>query len=647
MKKKLVAIASLILAFLMSVVSLGGCNLVTTDSKKDMEQVVATVSIADGVEGKVYKQDLIMDYLNYGYSYVQYQSYTMEQVMELIIYNRVNTMILVQNAKQELNKRADCIENSSKGVWDAERYLDGDDVYEAEYSVYKSVCDMLDSFATEKDPVKVSEASTATVRTAPTNAANDEEVSLEEKKEFVDDVKESGFNIGPAPERREAFNKFINFLRINSILGEGYANNDIKTTDYFVENMKNELDGQVLEKYREVFRQEKLDELNLSYAKVGELYAEKYNDQTKWDNEEFVAALDAATVNDPVLYGVNGTYGYVYNLLLGVDDIQDERIKAIDTKLANSEQAAQRKEVLKSTRVTDLRTSWITSGYDFDFDNKKFTGDYTFTSAARSLAYQGDVILHNPDREEDEKAEYWAKAKTMGLDEFIKSMNAYMLDDDFNSDKFDDTKLTQNANEYTKNSELANSIYDVYGAATYNQDVKEYDEKINEMIFAFSTDDGSLNKYKGYVIKPEVDADNAETYVATFATAGRKLLEIGGQSYVIVESKFGYHVLFFSEVFKAGENATLEQYANMEAFLDANCNKGEYGSWEAYYNDMMSKWFDWEDTDNYLYILQSSVCTNRINNALNRHERSKVNEFLYEKDGKVVINEDTYADLID
>ena len=100
MKKKLVAIASLLLALLFSLSSFAGCNLVTTDSKKDMDQVVATVGIQEGIQEKVTKQDVVMDYLNYGYSYVQYQGYTMAQVMELVVYNRINNLILIQNAKQ-------------------------------------------------------------------------------------------------------------------------------------------------------------------------------------------------------------------------------------------------------------------------------------------------------------------------------------------------------------------------------------------------------------------------------------------------------------------------------------------------------------------------------------------------------------------
>lgn len=642
MKKKLVAVASLLLALLMSLASFGGCNLVTTDSKKDMEQVVATVGIQEGISEDITKQDVVMDYLNYGYSYVQYQGYTMAQVMELIVYNRINSMILVQNAKAELNKNTDNVKDSSKGAWDATRYLDPEtDLVEAEYSVYKGVADMLDSFATEKDPVKVQESSGVTVRTTPNGAANDDEVSLEKKKEYLAE-KKAGFDRGSTAERREAFNKLINFFKINNLIGEDYKNNDLTTTTYFQTNLKNALDDKVLEVYREKYQRKSLEELGITFETLEELYNGKYNDQKEWSNAEFVEALDNATADSPVLYGVNGTYGYVYNLLLGVDDIQEERINAIDANLSTEKKSEQTAEILASTRVQDLRSSWITAGYDFNIDTKEFTGDYTFTSKeGNSLEFKGEVECLNPNKAEKEEYEYKVSANYMNLDQFIKGMNAYMTSGKFNIEA--DVEVKNTAGEYSDDG-LKNAIY---GAGTYKTDIEEYDEKINEMLFAFSTDDGSLNKYKGYVIKPEVDATNSEQYVTTFATAGRKLLELGGQSYVIVASKFGYHVMFFSEVFKAGEESTLEQYATLTDYLNKNYGEKD---WLEYFDNMQTNWFDFEDTDNYLYILQSSICSNIISNKLNREERNMVNKYLYPaanslEVGSVVINQTVYDNL--
>lgn len=73
MKKRLVAILSIVLALVISTASFSGCNLVTTNSERDMEQTVATVQISEKSSlDEIKKKDMIMAYLNYGFSYADY-----------------------------------------------------------------------------------------------------------------------------------------------------------------------------------------------------------------------------------------------------------------------------------------------------------------------------------------------------------------------------------------------------------------------------------------------------------------------------------------------------------------------------------------------------------------------------------------------
>ncbi len=645
MKKRLLAIASFIMALVMSIACLGGCNLVTIDSDKDMEQVVATVSIESGVSSKLYKQELIMDYLNYGYQYVQAQGYTMEQALELVIDSRVNTMILTQYAMKYLDENGEVANSQITDKWNPERYLsnvdtadDVSDINQAKYTVYNAINSMLDSFATEGDSTKVGESSIQASRATPTGAAVDTEVTKDEKLEVLAD----GFDIGPDAKRREAFNKFINFLKINNLLGNDYKNNDITTTAYYKENLQNAKEAIVLEKFEEAYKKQALEELNLNFdedtnnlenfddAKV--LFEDKKQDQMDMTNEEFVTALKEATAQSPVLYGAYGTYGYVYNLLLGIDDVQTSLIGKIDASKSDSEKALERADILATTRIKDLRASWVEANYEYDEATKKFGGDYTFTSVDNSLPFQGDVEVLKA-KTDDEDAEYRATAPYIGLDQFIRSMNNYMK-----TGTFADTAETLTVDSVYNTATLAGSVK---ASGTYS-DVEEYKEKINELLFAFSTDDGSLNTYKGYVIQPEVDAQKSEEYVATFAEAGRLLLSVGGQRYVIVASDYGYHVMFFSEVFNAGTGANLD----LEQFLNANCDKGEYASWSAYYDAMMADFFEWEDTDNYLYVLMAAKCQSRVTNKFERLQKSTITKYLYQTEGAVEINTDSYADLL-
>ena len=83
MRKIFVTMAAMIMALIMSVTAFG-CNLVVVNSEKDMAQVVAVVKIEEGVpeEGNtIYKRDMVLAYLNYGYYYEQ-NGYTRQQVMQ-------------------------------------------------------------------------------------------------------------------------------------------------------------------------------------------------------------------------------------------------------------------------------------------------------------------------------------------------------------------------------------------------------------------------------------------------------------------------------------------------------------------------------------------------------------------------------------
>lgn len=635
MKKKLIAFVSLIMSLLIGLCGLGGCKLITTDSNKDMQQVVATVSIDKSVKDTVYKQDLIVDYLNYGYYYVQYYGYTQASTFQLILDNKINTRILVQNSMKEMDADAQFDKNEKFGKWDARRYLSGEEEIEATYNTYKIFNDLLDDFEETDAKELLSDAFAGEVRTVPTDAAEEHEhLTTPEMEEYI----AKGFDTNSTPKRREAFNRLINFLKINNLLGSQYKNNDITTTEYFIKNNVLERENIVVEKYRT----HQVTQLRQQYtfADLDAEFKKNLANQKEWDNNDFVDALTNASVKEPVLYGANGTYGYVYNLLLGVDEIQSERIKNIDKNLSNLQKEQLRNEILKTTRVKDLRESWIVSGYDFDFANKNFTGDYTFAKDyANSLKFQGQVTLLNPSEndatkpEEGVDAEYSAKADVFGLDEFISCMNAYMCSGNFAVNG--SSSITDNTSDYSGNS--------VYGAATYNVNVAEYTAKINELLFAFSTDSGSLNTYKGYVIKPEVDGADSEEYVETFATAGRELIAKGGQSYVIVASDYGYHVMFFSEKFSAGTTVaeSLVDYMNLEFELSS-----EYTSWEEYYNTMVEKFDDWHDDSNYLYMLLDAVSSTKINNAINKVERGVVNKYLYEQENCVVVYEKAYSDLL-
>lgn len=619
MKKKLITIISFIMSLFMSVMFISGCNLVTTDSERDMNRVVATISIDKEVKDEILKKDLVMAYLNYGYIYSQYYGYTQEKTFNLIIDNLINTKILVQNAMSEFDGGVypfdEAVADSSKAQWNYERYLTEDEKTEAKYETLKSINDLIESYAnTDKKDLKGDTVS-ETVRTVPTGATNKstDPKTVSEKKEYL----KKGFKL----DNRDAVNDVVELFKTNNILGSKYDGN-LENTEYYDSLLKNNYESKILNKYESLITYEARQ--RITFGKLEQSFVAKLNEQKEFNATEFAQALANASNSEPILYSAFGTYGYVYNLLLGASDAQKEEIEGIDkANKTDAEITQARRDILDKTIVKDLRSTWIQSGYDFD--GEKFTGDYTFVKDAKySLPFQGVVKDITPIGEEVKK--YGVESVTnFSLDGFIEMMHKYVYD----TNSFDVSSIKTESGD----------IYAEFDGAASS----EYDAKINELLFAFSTDDGSLNTYKGYVIKPAVDGSNQEEYVKTFADAGRKLLEKGENSYIIVASDYGYHVMFYSEVFT--EDTTL--YTDLVEYLNANfdLDTGKYATWRDYYKDMLENYDTWEDDGNYLYLLFNSLYSNSISNALNAKENEVINNALY--DYKYVTKyEKVYADLL-
>lgn len=628
MKKFLTTATMLILSLVISLTTLGGCNLVTTDNERDMNQVVATVQIEKGApKEEILKQDLVMAYFNFGYMYEQYYGYTREQTFNLIISNIINTRVHLQNAMKVISSGAgvsgnvyeDCFVNQNvTDVWDVERYLTDSDLLDAKYSTYKDFNELIDSYEDHNHGDKVGDTMIGEVRATPANAATEEE-------ELTDAEKQEYIEKGIAPDAsKKAQNKVINVLENNGLLGSDYKG-EFTQTDYYAQTYKNYCENALLEIYEDAVKTS--ERKKITYADIQQAYLKEYNKQQEWSNEEFIAALDAASATAPILYSNNGTYGFVYNLLLGANSDQTSEIGDItvdNPNITDSEKATLRRDILADTTVKDLRSTWVLSNYNFDLDTKTFTGDYSFTSEGNRLAFQGEVVHLNAGDEDDEhyEAEYGVTSvKEFALDEFITFMEEYVYG-------------------ATKTGEATTdpSIYKVVNADTA---LSEYDQRIQDLLFAFSTDAGSLNTFEGYAIKPTPDVGENETYMIEFAKAGRQLLEMGGNSYIMAATDYGYHVMFFSEVYKVGQG-----YATLDDYLNAQYSNLGVTDWSAEFTNMVENFADYEHTDTYLYYLFNSIATTSVDKALNDINNEVLIKYVYGSSNAVVKYPDTYKDLL-
>ena len=111
MKKKIIKLVSVLLAVAFSLGLMAGCELVATDNRKDMEQVIAEVNVGSDAEAlsaafetmgasvsgevsssigeilstdEIYKRDLIAYFITYGYSYVS-AGYSYADTFELLL----------------------------------------------------------------------------------------------------------------------------------------------------------------------------------------------------------------------------------------------------------------------------------------------------------------------------------------------------------------------------------------------------------------------------------------------------------------------------------------------------------------------------------------------------------------------------------
>ena len=669
MKKFWKTLASAALAAVMGV-SAFGCNLIETDLERDMSQVVATVQISeDAPVENIYKRDLVLMYINYGYSYVQQGTYTQAQVFEMLMEQLVNNAILVQNAIMVKAEQLGITEDIYNLEAHMDEYFTEEEQQEALYNTNKALNDVIDSYKDAEEEEEESETSSETVRTVPTGATNYEPEwgDFDNALEFYKDYNSKGFTAqnedgetmsgvetgfrrnGDAIEitdieTKRAYNKVVEALESNGLIGEDFDYNadSIYDTDYYRDSLQSQRESVLISWYEEYLTAEILS--TVSYQDLEERYAEMYNTQKNYTVSEYETALDAWSASSPVVAYSYGGYSYVYNLLLGVNAAQKAEIEELgeEKNLSQAEYAARRERILSRTTAKDLRSTWITAGYDFDYETLTFTHDYSLASETYALPFQGTVKWVNeadkPAEGEDDE-DYTEKYEITSVKEFDLEEFVAFLDE------------TLYAGVDLNTDGTASSGYYRVARNTNGTEIPEYEDRINDLLFAFSTDAGSLNTYQGYLISPEAEADETETYVEEFAKAARDLLTMEDGSYIIVGTDFGYHILFKSVALEAdGGYPTLGEYLDSLG-VEKKIGETTHTTWEEYYNAMISDLTayldDNDDNENfYLYLLQQAYVSDILNTELANVQSAIVNQYKTpDEDGNYTEYKEQYVKI--
>lgn len=595
MKNKLSKIVVMIMAVVMCLSAFVGCDWITTNVDEDMKQTVATVKISEAVNAEdITKKQLNAGYLSYGYQYVQNYGYTTSKAYSLVLQNLVNNRIIVQQSRVEIAKlynsfldgsataktdfekymkdntlagttKLDAKESSAEAL---EKFLSEYEVEQAKYSVRKSINSMIDTYVEKDEDEDEREDVTYTARTTPTEKTEksyeewelktatptDKEYSVANltlKDDAIKTKYTNKFDLNSAVAkayktdydgkgRKKAYSSLIKTLKNTGLIGknEQIKDNEFKYS-YFEDLYKAQLESALVSRYEDsliagvekTLDGENYDALWAQYKVEYETQKETY----KNDRSAYEKALGEVSDTKFVLANPfkGEAYGYVLNLLIGFTDEQSADYKEYSAKkgITEADKIAYREKLLKGLVAKDQRTSWVQNSYGtYDKATKKFTFDskYLVSDDAALSSFIGKVTVKDEDG--------YVKENSDGVEE-TKWEVTDVTSDTIAFDAFYDT--------YLKTLIGDKKIYEKDNALTIGQTTftDELNDKFNELMFAFSTDTGCLNKTYGYLSTPS----NSD-YVKEFANAARAVVTEGVGAYTVVATDYGYHIIICTNV---------------------------------------------------------------------------------------------------
>ena len=399
MKKttKKIIISGTVAAAITASATLGGCSLISTDSFKDLEQIIATVNVSKAdnfdaelayykdavdVTASIQKRELITYFVNVGYSYIQNYGYTYEQVFNLLIDSLVSNAIMTQYATMYLlNEKAKSEGNSDAKKAEVlaaftdpnksqakkyEELLDEEDIKIAKYSLMSSLNSAIDSYETQLIKEETSEAGSDT-RATPENVDTEKEdyypagengtvnykvytgfgeYTVDNSGTYKTDRSELLQKHSTTSKRITAYNNFISGLvSYNLVDIENENIRDLESLKYYEDEYVSRLEQRVIEKYYDIYEDEQEKKLNddQNYEYVQTVYDEllELQEKTYEDEEAFNGVLGNLSDSSFLLYtpqeDSEGVYGYVYNILLPFNQSQSVKLTQLQSDYKDGE----------------------------------------------------------------------------------------------------------------------------------------------------------------------------------------------------------------------------------------------------------------------------------------------------------------------
>lgn len=421
---------------------------------------------------------------------------------------------------------------------------------------------------------------------------------------------------------RKARKQLLEFLNTNGLITDDElndANKKLVEMSYFVNMKKTLVEQAIVTKYEESLHS--ISEVTLNIENLWTEYVREYKSQNaKYlaDTTSYETALDGISDTSFVLANPYENYGYVMHLLVPFSEEQKAVLDKYATDNPNDETGliAKRELLAKDIVAKDQRESWVYSSYG-NYSNGEFTFEDKYhvdgSNATGIDKFVGEVVV----RDEDGYAKDYEKT-TWNFENVVAS--------EIKFEDFITTYVTPNTGIDAKyfDEDDVNSTVGTLTDYSNSERALQIRKNFNDLVFAFSTDTGSLNKEYGYSYSPLSSETN---YVAKFAAASRAVVEKGEGSYTIVVSEYGYHIILCTKKVNNEAPYTIDE-SNLKT-VDAQFRK------------------DIEDgnVDSLAYRFRKTKLDSLISIDIKAISQGKINVSL--NDGKsVTYFEKTYSDLI-
>lgn len=572
MKKKLLTILALCV-FCLSFLT--GCNLIETDTKLDLAQVVATVGDEE-YKDEITKSDLLSVVLSQGSSYIQ-QGMSVEDVVNGFFDVLVQRRILVQEAVKAIiaDKKLDTTlaevlteKDGSKVSEQMKPLLEqtgvsGDNMvwrlYNTAYNAAleaeeKQIKTSIDKYKLEDDEDYVAPSTEEkTKRPVRTDADEDQPVAKKKFKyrnaagdkygESVEDGTE--YDSTEKGYIKRAYKDYVSAIEGNDFFDEGKSW-DYYINSYFERMLVEQLEAQLIEVHTELLEKQLMNEIGSAdksdaEIKESELFKEleqRYTSLQTAQGQQFEANIDANItqiegLSDTtyLLYNAaKGQYGFVRHILFKFNDVQTMKLNEIKAQdLSDKAKEDARNELAQKITVKDLREENEETGFTP-------TGD-----------------------------------KWGSVAEFMGFFNtAFGGTDTTEKNTYGDTiyKATAVPN-YISTSEIPSE-----NPRTETTDIALIKDKFIDYEYAYSDDTASLGSSTNMLLNQFTDPFlSNQKYVTEFSEASRNVINTGIGTYTTVVTDYGIHLILCADLIKPESNPTTGYQFNED--LAVKVIKGE------------------------------------------------------------------------